>query len=134
MGPDGLVLSLREIAFFDSGSAEMRTSARGAFGRIAGVLGKSSYRFRIEGHTDNVPIHNSRFKSNWELSSSRATEVVRLLVVQYGLSPQNLAAAGYAEFHPVGDNSTEEGRRINRRVDIVVLTSKVQREKVTHGT
>ena len=128
-GTDGLVLSLRETGFFDSGSAEVRPEAMDSFARMAKVLGEGPYRIRIEGHTDNLPIHNSRFVSNWELSTARATEVVRLLVTQFGFVPANLAAAGYAEFHPVGDNTTEEGRQANRRVDIVVLTTPIVQEK-----
>jgi chemotaxis protein MotB len=122
LGPDGLVLSLREIGFFDSGSAQMRPDALETFGRIANVLSERPYRLRVEGHTDNLPIHNGKFASNWELSTARATEVVRLLAIYKGIVPENLAAAGYAEFHPAGDNATEEGRQANRRVDVVVLT------------
>jgi chemotaxis protein MotB len=128
VGPDGLVLSLREVGFFDSGSAELRSSGKDAFRRIAGVLSEHPYRLRVEGHTDDVPIHNSRFSSNWELSTARATEIVRILVIQYGFLPKNLSAAGYAEFHPAADNATEEGRQANRRVDIVVLNSQMAAE------
>ena len=128
-GPDGLVLSLRETGFFDTGSAEVRSEAMDRFARMAKVLGEGPYRIRVEGHTDNLPIHNSRFASNWELSTARATEVVQLLVTQFAFDPVNLAAAGYAEFHPAGDNATEEGRQANRRVDIVVLTTPVPQEK-----
>jgi chemotaxis protein MotB len=129
IGPDGLVLSLREVGFFNSGSAQMRPEAQESFSRIVKVLGERPYRLRVEGHTDNVPIHNDHFVSNWELSTSRATEVVRLLLAQEGFRPENLAAAGYAEFHPEGDNATDEGRQMNRRVDVVVLTTAVRQEK-----
>jgi chemotaxis protein MotB len=129
IGPDGLVLSLQEMGFFNSGSAQMRPEAQETFSRIVRVINEKPYRLRIEGHTDNVPIHNGRFASNWELSTSRATEVVRLLLLQGGFRPENLAAAGYAEFHPAGDNGTEAGRRTNRRVDVVVLTTALPKEK-----
>jgi len=119
--PDGLVISLREVGFFESGSAQMKSTSQAAFDRIAGILRQRDYRLRIEGHTDNVPIHNSQFASNWELSTSRATEIVRLLIVREGFSPARLSAAGYAEYHPVAANLTPEGRGINRRVDIVIL-------------
>src|SRR4029077_6493877 len=79
------------------------------------------YRLRIEGHTDNAPIHNSQFPSNWELSTSRATEIVRLLIVREGFGPSRLSAAGYAEYYPITTNLTTEGRAMNRRVDIVIL-------------
>jgi chemotaxis protein MotB len=124
VGSEGLILSLREIGFFESGSAVLREQARPSFSRIASVLGPTPYRIRVEGHTDNIPIHNERFASNWELSTSRATEVVRLLIVEKGFPPERLAAAGYAEFHPTDDNATREGRQNNRRVDIVVLLPK----------
>lgn len=121
LGRDGLVLSLRESGFFDSASAQVRPEAMERFGRMAKVLSEHRYRLRVEGHTDNLPIHNSRFASNWELSTARATEVVRLLVTGYGFDPERLSAAGYAEFHPAADNATEEGRQANRRVDVVVV-------------
>lgn len=119
--PDGLVVSLREIGFFDSGRADIKADSESAFGRIAGLLGQHSYRIRIEGHTDNVPIHNAQFPSNWELSTARSTELVRLLIVKYEFAPERLSAAGYAEYHPVVGNETAQGRALNRRVDVVVL-------------
>ena len=119
--PDGLVISLREIGFFDSGSAAVRANSRSAFGRIASLLAQREYRIRIEGHTDNVPIHNARFSDNWELSTARATELVRLLIVQYRFAPERLSAAGFAEYHPIASNVTPESRAQNRRVDIVIL-------------
>jgi chemotaxis protein MotB len=119
--PDGLVISLREIGFFESGSAQLRANSVSAFDRIANLLAERQYRVRIEGHTDNVPIHTSQFRSNWELSTGRATELVRLLIVQHGFAPGRLSAAGYAEFHPIAGNNTEEGRALNRRVDVVIL-------------
>jgi DNA-binding response OmpR family regulator/outer membrane protein OmpA-like peptidoglycan-associated protein len=119
--PDGLVISLREIGFFDSGSAVVREDALSAFGRIARLLLERDYRVRIEGHTDNRPIHNAQFADNWELSTARAAELVRLLITRYGFSPANLSAAGYAEYHPVATNDKPESRAQNRRVDVVVL-------------
>jgi chemotaxis protein MotB len=121
IGPDGLVLSLRELGFFDSGSARIRPQAQPAFSRLAEILKDQPHRLRIEGHTDNIPIHTARFASNWELSTARSTEVVRLLITKYGFEPDRLSAAGYGEFHPVADNTTLEGRENNRRVDVVVL-------------
>jgi len=119
--PDGLVISLREVGFFESGSGEMKQESQVTFDRIAALLHKRNCRLRIEGHTDNVPIHTARYASNWELSTARATEIVRLLIVRDGFDPQRLGAAGYAEYHPAASNSTREGRSMNRRVDIVVL-------------
>jgi chemotaxis protein MotB len=119
--PDGLVISLREVGFFESGSAQMKSASQGALDRIARMLRQRDYRVRIEGHTDNAPIHTAQFPSNWELSTARATEIVRLLIVKDGFGPDRLSAAGYAEYHPVAVNRTAEGRGMNRRVDIVVL-------------
>ncbi len=119
--PDGLVISLREVGFFESGSAQMKSASEAAFDRIANMLRQRDYRLRIEGHTDNVPIHTPQFSSNWELSTSRATEIVRLLIVREGFDPNRLSASGFAEYHPVATNRTAEGRGINRRVDIVIL-------------
>jgi chemotaxis protein MotB len=118
--PEGLVISLREAGFFDSGSAEIRTSSQAAFERLARVLSETPSDIRIEGHTDNVPIHNARFASNWDLSTTRATTTVRMLVTKYGVDPRRLAAAGYAEYRPIATNGTVVGRALNRRVDIVV--------------
>jgi chemotaxis protein MotB len=115
-----LIISLREIGFFDTGSDEIKASSAGAFARLAAILRPSESDIRVEGHTDNVPIHNARFSSNWDLSTARATSTIRLLIQQYGFSPERLAASGYAEFHPIADNSTAAGRAMNRRVDIVI--------------
>ncbi|MFY9904224.1 MAG: flagellar motor protein MotB [Terriglobales bacterium] len=120
--PDGLVISLREIGFFESGSARMMATSEAALDRIARMLGKRDYRLRIEGYTDNAPIHTAQFPSNWELSTSRATEIVRVFIVREGFSPDHLSAAGYGEYHPLASNLTAEGRSTNRRVDIVILS------------
>jgi two-component system copper resistance phosphate regulon response regulator CusR len=119
--PDGLVISLREISFFESGSADLKSSSQLAFQRIVTLLAQRNCRIRIEGHTDNIPIHNPKFASNWELSTSRATQLVRLMITKYGVAPERLSAAGYGAYHPVSSNDTAEGRAQNRRVDLVVL-------------
>jgi chemotaxis protein MotB len=124
---EGLVISLREIGFFDSGSSELRAASEAAVERIATVLGAQTNNIRIEGHTDNVPIHNVQFASNWELSTARATEMIRLFITRYNLPATRLSAAGYAEYHPAADNDSVEGRAQNRRVDIVVLTTVLER-------
>ncbi len=118
---DGLVISLSEAGFFESGSAQMKSTSQATFDRIANLLQQRDCYIRIEGHTDNIPVHNPQFSSNWELSASRATEIVRLLVVRDGYGPDRLSAAGYAEFHPIASNATARGRSLNRRVDIVIL-------------
>jgi chemotaxis protein MotB len=118
---EGLVISLREIGFFESGSATLRSSSQDAIDRLATILKDRDELLRIEGHTDNVPIHTAQFHSNWELSTARATELIEMFITRYQFSPARLAAAGYAEYHPVVSNSTPEGKAHNRRVDIVVL-------------
>jgi chemotaxis protein MotB len=119
---EGLVVSLREFGFFDSGSAAFKPSALPALDRIASILSVRIYRLRIEGHTDNVPIHTAQIASNWELSTARSTALVRLLIQRHGFLPQRLSAAGYAEFHPIANNATAQGRAQNRRVDLVILS------------
>jgi chemotaxis protein MotB len=78
---------------------------------------------RIEGHTDNVPIHNGKYDSNWELSTARATEIIKLFITKFALAPNRLFASGYAEYYPTASNDTAEGRAMNRRVDLVILNS-----------
>jgi len=124
---EGLVISLREFGFFDSGSASMKSSAMPALDRIASILAVRTCRLRIEGHTDNIPIHTAQMASNWELSTARSTELVRLLIQRYRFSPERLSAAGYAEYHPIASNQTPQGRAQNRRVDVVILTEQAAR-------
>ena len=118
---EGLVVSLREIGFYESGSSRLRPSSKEAIDRLVKVLDLHPNSLRIEGHTDDVPIHTAQFDSNWELSTARASEFVKLLIVRYRFAPSRLSAAGFAEFHPVAPNQTEQGRGHNRRVDIVIL-------------
>jgi chemotaxis protein MotB len=121
MGRDGLVISLREAGFFASGSATPQPQTLDTLRQIAASLSRSSYDLRIEGHTDNIPIHNDEFDSNWELSTARATNIARILLDQNAMPADRISAAGYAEFHPVAGNDTAEGRAKNRRVDLIVL-------------
>ena len=121
MGRDGLVISLREAGFFASGSAAPRPETTQTLRQVAESLGGTPYDLRIEGHTDNIPIHTAEFDSNWELSSARATRIARILVEMHAIQPDRVSAAGYGEFHPVESNATDQGRANNRRVDLVVL-------------
>lgn len=121
MGPDGLVISLREAGFFNSGSAAPRPATLPTLRAIAARLRGTPYDLRIEGHTDNVPIHNAEFDSNWELSAARATHIARMFLEMKAIPPDRISAAGYADYHPVASNDTETGRAENRRVDLVVL-------------
>jgi chemotaxis protein MotB len=121
MGRDGLVISLREAGFFDSGSAIPKPETLPTLRQIAASLGRVPYDLRIEGHTDNIPIHTAEFDSNWELSAARATRIAHLFLDLKTISPERISAAGYAEFHPVASNDMAAGRAENRRVDLVVL-------------
>ena len=121
MGKDGLVISLREAGFFASGSAAPKPESVATLRRIATALNRTPYDLRVEGHTDDIPIHNPQFDSNWELSTARATNIARLLLQMNAIRAERLSAAGYAEFHPVAPNDEADGRAKNRRVDLVVL-------------
>ena len=121
LGRDGLVISLRESGFYDSGSAIPHPQSKPTLDKVAATIGATPYDIRIEGHTDNVPIHTAQFASNWELSTARATELAKIFIVSYRFAPARLSAAGFAEYHPVAGNDTPEGRSQNRRVDIIVL-------------
>jgi chemotaxis protein MotB len=118
--PDGLVISLQEAGFFESGASSIRPTALPVLNRIAAALPEAA--LRVEGHTDDVPIHTPQFASNWELSSSRASSIARLLLLHANIHADKMSVAGYAEFHPAASNDTAEGRARNRRVDIVLLS------------
>ena len=118
---EGIVVSLKEAGFFDSGSANIRPDALSTIAHFINVIRSFPVHIRIEGHTDNVPIHTARFDSNWELSTARATEMIKLFIAQYGVAPNRLSASGYGEYYPVASNDTPEGRAQNRRVDLVLL-------------
>jgi len=120
---EGIVVSLRELGFFDSGSPALQPDAISTLGNFVKVAGPLQARIRIEGHTDNIPIHNARFDSNWELSTARATEITKLFITKYSMAPRRLSASGYGEYYPVASNDTPQGRATNRRVDLVILAS-----------
>ncbi len=117
----GLVVSIPEASAFGTGSAELSEGAQAALARLAESLQQTVNAVRIEGHTDNVPIHSARFASNWDLSTARATIVVQWLIERGGMAPERLSAAGYGEFHPSVPNDSPEARARNRRVDVVIL-------------
>lgn len=116
----GLVVSLSEAGFFAAGDATVSPEAKNVIKTLAESIQNSSIPIRVEGHTDSTPISNARYNSNWELSTSRAANVLQELV-DNGISPERLSASGYGGFQPIADNSTPEGRAQNRRVDIVIL-------------
>ena len=117
----GLTIRVEEGLFFASGSDQLNPNAKNVIAMITNTLNELPDNYvRVEGHTDNVPIHTSKFPSNWELSASRATNVVKQMIIS-GFNPTYLSSAGYGEYRPVADNSTPAGKQSNRRVDIVLL-------------
>jgi chemotaxis protein MotB len=120
--PRGLVLSLKESAFFAPGEDRVAPEAYPILAKVADGLRRVPGQVRLEGHTDNLPIRTRQFPSNWHLSIARAIAVLKLLTGKYGFPPERLAVAGYGEYHAIQSNQTEAGRARNRRVDLVVLT------------
>lgn len=118
----GLHISLKEAGFFASGSAKLEPEALPVLDRIAASLAGYANDISVEGFTDNVPIHSKTFASNWELSTARATDIVHYLIDRHHLNGARLSATGYGPYRPIADNHTEAGRRLNRRVDIVLLS------------
>ena len=115
-----MVIQLANDVLFDSGHIEIKPAGQQALAQVA-VIFKSigDRKFQVAGDTDNVPIHTERFASNWELSTARAVEVVRVLIAQ-GVRPDVLSAAGYGEFDPVASNDDSSGRARNRRIEITL--------------
>lgn len=118
----GLVISFNNAVLFESGSAEIKENNINALLAVADSIHTLDNYIRVEGHTDNVPIHSDIYPSNWELSSARAATVVRLFV-DNGISADKIEAVGFAENSPVADNATASGRAKNRRIDIIVLSN-----------
>lgn len=120
-----LTVNILDHVLFDSGEGALKAEGQEVLRRLATVLAAHTNRaLHVVGHTDNVPIRasaRSRFASNWELSTARATAAVRFLHEQAGVNPKQLGALGYGEFHPVADNATPEGRAKNRRIAVVIL-------------
>ena len=119
---DGLVISLRELGFFDSGQARLLPGAALKIKRTAQIIMEHQLQVRVEGHSDDQPIHNAEFQSNWELSSARAMTVLELLINEGGFDPARISLAAYGPYHALASNSSAEGRRVNRRVDLVVVS------------
>lgn len=120
----GLQVSLSDTVLFDSGSANIKTDSISKLVQIGKIINQMDNYIRIEGHTDNVPISTAQFKSNWELSVIRATTVTELLIEKSLISPNKISPAGYGDTRPIADNSTDQGRSKNRRVNIILLSNK----------
>ncbi len=118
----GLVIHIVESALFREGSSDMLPNAINVLERVYDQIGHIPNHIRVEGHTDDRKIHTARYPSNWELSSARATEVVRYFIDNYNFPPDRISALGYGKYRPVRPNTSIENRARNRRVDIVILT------------
>jgi len=121
MDARGIIISLHEKSFFPSGGDTIYPATYDSMAKVAVVISDLPNPLRLEGHTDSVPIHNRRFRSNWDLSAARSIAVLLLLETRYGITPQRFAIAGYADNLPVAGNDSDEGRSQNRRVDIVIM-------------
>jgi chemotaxis protein MotB len=132
MGARGLVITFVAEVLFDSGKSVLRSEALEKLDKVAQTLNTTvrDLNIGIEGHTDNVPIKHSGWKSNWELSAARAMSVLHYLVDNQGLAPERLSGTGFGEYQPVASNDTREGRQKNRRVEIVIFP-KAEASKAT---
>lgn len=118
----GVRVSLAATALFPSGSAKLLSSAVEALNKVAETFREAPQQIIIEGHTDNEPISDGTFESNWELAGARASQVVRYLIKVHGYDPKRLAAISYADQKPLTSNDTEEGRSENRRIEFLIVT------------
>ena len=129
----GLVISLREAAFFASGDDVVAPDSIPVLAKIAAVVRNVPNPLRLEGYTDSMPIHNSRFHSNWELSAARGIAMLQLMSARFQVPPERMSVAGYAENAPVDTNETTEGRAHNRRVEMVLLSAEAIKAEARDG-
>lgn len=119
--PRGLVVSMKEAAFFPAASDGINREAYPIIEKVADSIRKLKNPVRLEGHTDAIPIRSKRFPNNWTLAAARSIAMLELLEKKFGINRANMAVAGYADTVPIADNKTAEGRAKNRRVDIIIL-------------
>jgi len=138
MTKEGLKITLEEkegVSFFASGSAEisdgMKKNLNAMMPEFKQLLNDKKINILVEGHTDNVPIATAQYASNWELSASRASNVVKYLLAQGSLPPQLMAAVGYGEFRPIAPNDTDENRARNRRIVFLIKATQDKEIKTT---
>lgn len=118
----GVSISLSDLAIFDKGSANIKEDAKPILTLIADLIKNTNNHIVVEGHTDNIPLKGSKYSSNWELSTARATNVVLYFIKEHNIPPERFSASGYGEYKPIASNATPEGRSKNRRVDILFLS------------
>ena len=121
MEPRGLVVSMREAAFFPPAGDRLQAEAMPILEKIAESINQLPNPVRFEGHTDGRPIRSKRFRSNWELSTARGIAMMQILTTEMGVNRSRCAVSGFADTVPIASNDTEEGRAKNRRVDIIIL-------------
>jgi chemotaxis protein MotB len=126
----GVVVSIADKFFFESGSASLKGTSAEILDKIAAILLQYTNMIQIEGHTDNIPIKNMEFPSNWELSASRAINVAKYFMSSHNIQPERISTIGYSEYKPVAPNDTTQGRAKNRREEIVMLTEEESRKKL----
>lgn len=118
---DAIVITLADVLLFESGKADLKQQAKEVLLIVGGELKtyiQEGYRIRMEGHTDNVPMHNAQFPSNWELSAARSIAVAKYFIYEMNFEPMRVSAEGFGEYKPIADNRTSEGKAMNRRVEI----------------
>ncbi|MDP2211629.1 MAG: OmpA family protein [Candidatus Aquicultor sp.] len=129
----GLVVNLSDSVLFESGKADLSPKAKEILDAIADILLDSEKQIKVEGHTDNVPIRNERYPSNWQLSTDRATNVIMYWIEKHPEASGRLSAAGYGEHRTIAKNDTVAGRAKNRRVDIIVLRDSIAKGEPSAG-
>lgn len=118
---EGVVLQLSDSILFDTGKAQLKKSSTKILDVISTIIPKINNEIRVQGHTDNVPIYNNKYKSNWELSTARAVTVIQYFIESKKLNPKRFSASGYGEYKPLVSNDSNENKAINRRVDILIV-------------
>jgi chemotaxis protein MotB len=131
---EGLVMRLAEHTLFDLGAAEISAEALPLLEKIGAIISKTAYKIRIEGHTDNLPIHTELFPSNWELSTARAVNVLRYFIKKHRIDPQRMAAEGFSEFQPLVANDSNENRAKNRRVEIIFIRQEHRKTSIPEAS
>ena len=117
----GVILRFNDKMLFTAGSAIIKPEMLPVLDKVAKELKKLDKKVIIEGHTDSTPISTAQYPTNWELSTARATNIIKYLITEKGLDPQKMSAVGYGEYKPIAPNTTYEGKTLNRRVDIIIL-------------
>ncbi|SHE94623.1 chemotaxis protein MotB [Caldanaerobius fijiensis DSM 17918] len=120
----GLTIRFVDTVLFDTGKADLKPESLEILSKVSNIIKNDNHPIKIEGHTDNVPINNSKYPSNWELSTDRAVTVLKYLVNVHHFPPERLSAEGFGEYRPVVPNNSDANRAKNRRVDIVILRNR----------